>query len=1627
MKKKTIPKILLLLLIPGLVLTPPLWGGVAAPTALTFTGALLPIGGASQSPGALQTGPLMVGAPDYQGIYDEATLLLAHGVDFRKDKISLVPADTLEHALQNYADFNGGALFTAFCADYTRINAQGYCPPFTLGEVGGSPGSNPEYYQYIRNRLVRALELYGALSVSPANIMVMAEGQLTPVRELGRTGVLSAAQEIANIHLIFGNEFLVDATDYRFSTGGIPNADQIIALELEQLEQAQTQFQQAMDILFYAFQYPLGGEIKYGWLEGGGRVGDYFTAAEFELFGVASNRLMVALDEQATRYRQMGQDDVALALYNEAYAAQYLQIMALAQLAQENDTDYLINGSWEMLNNLSRLRAQAQAVHEGVDVLGYGRIYVPIQSYPDLLTLVEGPTGEAGLLGTAQASEEAARLAQREFDENATVLGREIEDLNYAYDVELFELCGTTHDNYATCTGGLIGQSEQAAYAASLRAGLAWMQAEHIADQIGIEEERAGHVINVNLGMGQTLSASALAMGKLRAQRTTTTNANSSEADVHIGAEAKLKYSVGVEAKASINPFHSGAEWKSGLEFSIEGVAGTGKKWTWSDSTQTVWDPNEERIAGYESLNALKQAEADAVIEGANSAAAIKNLLLQQSEALMEWEVSVADLNQVMAERRFLWEKYSRLLNLRGTANAYVLQVNAWRTNPAYRVMRDSLTIRAAQDVGRATQFAYLVGKAAEYDMLQPQPDLMADIYKARTAHDIRVFLDALKISYQALPIEPNLYPYTISLAKDIVGLTDRNLDPDNTLTPEQRAQLRYERFQEYLQARIYSDTLEIQFPTGLEFRRSDTQYLFSRNLWNNRIAGIGLIPGTTIETRGVRLNIVTRQTGDVGRPEVKLSHSGQATYRNLQDQIVCYDPGPAVPVGYPLPSGYDPQRTTVVLLPGINGSGAAPNSGLRNLSVAASSWVVQIPAYAKAELEYSQIEDIEILLDTTGKALQGREQAALRDAAYLQALDAGDPLSPEKAAGFADALQVTADASGYDESCMTPQPSSVILPPSGTTGITGTYFCSVLITSPIPSGVQVLAVNLQNLNDALTGQTVPEYTQIFPGDVWLSGAVNGDVFTLSSESFNTTALSQTVQQQFTLAGQAYEDADILRGRYTGQITGYLERPIRIEGSVSCSRPGRPGQALNALVVKASPEAIPVGGSARVTATVYATATQGLPITLTTSLGSIAPSPVTPVDGVGYATFTAGMVTGTATIVATNGQLTGTRQVEIFQPTTPVGLQARAAQPAIPISSSTVISAFLVNAVGQPLARSTRITFTTTLGDLAPPAADTDAAGFAQVTFTGGITPGLATLRATDGTYNAILQIRVVDPTIPTEIHLHAADAMIPLDGSTVISAALLNDLGHVLTSTTRLTFTSDLGVLTPPTATTDAGGWAQVAFGGVITPGLATLQATDGALIGVTQVEIVDPATPITVQVAIAPAALQVGESAAVTATLFNGLGQVLAHTAHVSFTADLGGITPAGLDVDNGVAVATFTAGATPGRAVILAISGEAHGTAQVEIAAAPETFYTLTVSIVGQGAVTRAPSQTTYLSGTLVTLTAQPAPGWRFTGWSGDLTGQTNPAQVTMDADKAITAAFEEIRYRIYLPLVLRNTGY
>jgi uncharacterized repeat protein (TIGR02543 family) len=89
---------------------------------------------------------------------------------------------------------------------------------------------------------------------------------------------------------------------------------------------------------------------------------------------------------------------------------------------------------------------------------------------------------------------------------------------------------------------------------------------------------------------------------------------------------------------------------------------------------------------------------------------------------------------------------------------------------------------------------------------------------------------------------------------------------------------------------------------------------------------------------------------------------------------------------------------------------------------------------------------------------------------------------------------------------------------------------------------------------------------------------------------------------------------------------------------------------------------------------------------------------------------------------------------------------------------------------------------------------------------------------------------------------------------------------------------------------------------------------------------------------------------------------------------------------------------------------ITMNANKTVTATFAVAPPRILTITVT--GSGFVVKSPNLSSYPSGTVVTLTATPLAGHAFTGWSGDLTGTTNPTTLTMDADKTVTATFAPI---------------
>lgn len=60
------------------------------------------------------------------------------------------------------------------------------------------------------------------------------------------------------------------------------------------------------------------------------------------------------------------------------------------------------------------------------------------------------------------------------------------------------------------------------------------------------------------------------------------------------------------------------------------------------------------------------------------------------------------------------------------------------------------------------------------------------------------------------------------------------------------------------------------------------------------------------------------------------------------------------------------------------------------------------------------------------------------------------------------------------------------------------------------------------------------------------------------------------------------------------------------------------------------------------------------------------------------------------------------------------------------------------------------------------------------------------------------------------------------------------------------------------------------------------------------------------------------------------------------------------------------------------------------------------------------------------TPVSLEARPEPGYLFSHWSGNLSGNTNPTTVITDNNKTITANFSQARYNWWLIIGIAGGG-
>lgn len=204
----------------------------------------------------------------------------------------------------------------------------------------------------------------------------------------------------------------------------------------------------------------------------------------------------------------------------------------------------------------------------------------------------------------------------------------------------------------------------------------------------------------------------------------------------------------------------------------------------------------------------------------------------------------------------------------------------------------------------------------------------------------------------------------------------------------------------------------------------------------------------------------------------------------------------------------------------------------------------------------------------------------------------------------------------------------------------------------------------------------------------------------------------------------------------------------------------------------------------------------------------------------------------------------------------------------------------------------------------------------------------------------------------PPALLLLQADALVlPMMSGTAQLTARVRDAQGNPVAGSAVQFQSDLGNITPASATTDANGVAGAVFQAGGAAGRALVTATTSGLSREAAIQLVNPATSATNNVLaldFGVSQLNPGQEAAISAVLRDATGQPVAGEL-VTLFGSLGEVTPASAMSDaNGRVTATYHAGQNAGPATITALAGVAAqsvtfqvGTPGTPNQATPKTF--------------------------------------------------------------------------------------
>ena len=312
--------------------------------------------------------------------------------------------------------------------------------------------------------------------------------------------------------------------------------------------------------------------------------------------------------------------------------------------------------------------------------------------------------------------------------------------------------------------------------------------------------------------------------------------------------------------------------------------------------------------------------------------------------------------------------------------------------DPGYRIIRDSKRMELAKQLNRAAELAYLAARRAEYEYATPLSAnsgfRISDIYRGRTATDIITFLKRLRfITNNAASGQTssalNTTNLKISVAQDILGLTDAELARRGFKTAKARRDERLRLFQQWVAENTAPNNFESPYDGKPTLRFSFSTSLLDGAVFSNvmpqgydrfwlmKVGGIGEPkPAST----GLSLNLVTNQPG-LSYQTVSVTQAGMTHLKAQSGCIFDYKlVAPAFMLGLDWPSSQDAHEVSAVLKANINDWHPYTEEGFRTPAfmgrpVSATEWRVIVFTGSPArtmDMDLRQLRDIELNMSVT-------------------------------------------------------------------------------------------------------------------------------------------------------------------------------------------------------------------------------------------------------------------------------------------------------------------------------------------------------------------------------------------------------------------------------------------------------------------------------------------------------------------------------------------------------------------------------------------------------------------------------------------------------------------------------------